>query len=137
MPSTLAQQLQLIAATSVNTLSAERQKRLYSVSLLYPSQEAATQDLTTVYSIALEGFRELVELTPSFQKYDKSLFAPSSVSFDRFLQTKKVNDELNRTIDNFLSLVGVRLLLRSSLKALEWLVRRFRCADTRIAKVAR
>lgn len=134
MPSTLAQQLQRIAATSVNTLSAERQKQLFSVSLLFPSQQAAAQDLTTVYSIALEGLRELVELDPVFQKYERSLFAPSSVGFDRFLQTKKANDELNRTIENFLSLIGVRLLLKSSLKALEWLVRRFRFAGTRVVR---
>lgn len=134
MPSTLAQQLQHIAATSVNTLSAERQKQLYSVSLLYPPQQAAAQDLTTVYSVALEGFRELVELDPAFQKYGRSLFASSSISFDRFLHTKKANDELNRTINNFLGLIGVRLLLKSSLKALEWLVRRFRCANPRVVK---
>lgn len=128
MASTLAQQLQRIAATSVNTVSAERQKQLHSVSLLYTPAQAATQDLTTVYSIAVEGFRELVELDPAFRKYERSLFSPASIGIDRFVQTKADNQELDKNIDNFLGLVGPRLLLRSATKALEWLVRRFRCA---------
>jgi len=128
MASSLAQQLQRIAATSVNTVSAERQKQLYSVSLLYTPGQASTQDLTTVYSIAVEGFRELVELDPTLRKYERSLFSPSSISIDRFVQTKADNLELDRSIDDFLGLVGPRLLLKSAIKALEWLVRKFRCA---------
>ncbi|KAF8439525.1 armadillo-type protein [Terfezia claveryi] len=126
MASSLAQQLQRIAATSVNTVSAERQKQLHSVSLLYTPGQASTQDLTTVYSIAVEGFRELVELDPALRKYERSLFSPSSISIDRFVQTKAENLELDRSIDEFLGLVGPRLLLKSSIKALEWLVRKFR-----------
>lgn len=127
MASSLAQQLQRIAATSVNTVSAERQKQLYSVSLLYTPGQASTQDLTTVYSIAVEGFRELVELDPALRKYERSLFSPSSISIDRFVQTKADNLELDRSVDDFLGLVGPRLLLKGAIKALEWLVRKFRC----------
>lgn len=129
MTSSLAQQLQRIAATSVNTVSAERQKQLYSVSLLYTPSQASTQDLTTVYSIAVEGFRELVELDPALRKYERSLFSPSSISIDRFVQTRADNLELDRGIDDFLSLIGPRLLLKSAIKALEWLVRKFRCTN--------
>ena len=128
MASSLAQQLQRIAATSVNTVSAERQKQLYSVSLLYTPGQASVQDLTTVYSIAIEGFWELVELDPALRKYERSLFSLSSIGIDRFVQTKVDNRELDRSIDDFLSLVGPRLLLKSTIKALEWLVRKFRCA---------
>jgi len=128
MASTLAQQLQRIAATSFNTVSAERQKQLYSVSLLYTPSQASTQDLTTVYSIAVEGFRELVELDPAFHKYERSLFSLSSINIDRFVQTRADNLELDRSIDDFLGLVGPRLLLKSAIKALEWLVRKFRFA---------
>ncbi|RPB23217.1 hypothetical protein L211DRAFT_809362 [Terfezia boudieri ATCC MYA-4762] len=126
MASSLAQQLQRIAATSVNTVSAERQKQLHSASLLYTPAQASTQDLTTVYSIAVEGFRELVELDPALRKYERSLFSPSSIGIDRFVQTKADNLELDRSIDEFLSLIGPRLLLKSAIKALEWLVRKFR-----------
>ncbi|KAF8425871.1 armadillo-type protein [Tirmania nivea] len=126
MASSLAQQLQRIAAASVNTVSAERQKQLHSVSLLYTPGQASTQDLTTIYSIAVEGFRELVELDPALRKYERSLFSPSSISVDRFVQTKADNLELDRSIDDFLGLIGPRLLLKSAIKALEWLVRKFR-----------
>ncbi|KAH0357099.1 hypothetical protein KCU81_g635, partial [Aureobasidium melanogenum] len=40
--------------------------------------------------------------------------------------TKKENEDLDQVIDSFLGLVSSRLLLRPGLKAVEWLVRRFR-----------
>ncbi|KAF8477353.1 hypothetical protein BDZ91DRAFT_688639 [Kalaharituber pfeilii] len=126
MASTLAQQLQHIATKSANTVSAEKQKAVYSVSLLYPPAHAARQDIDTIYFIALEGFQELVELDPVFSKFEKGIFSRSSIGVDRFIQTKQQNEGLDKNIEEFLGLVGPRLLLKGALKALEWLVRRFR-----------
>lgn len=137
MASTLAQQLHRIAAKSVNTVSAEKRKALYAVSLLFPASQAATQDLTTVYSIALEGFRELVDLDPAFRKFERGLFSPTSIEVDRFVQSKSDNAELDRNIDEFLGLVGQRLLLKGAIKALEWLIRKFRYNFSRFGPIAK
>lgn len=40
--------------------------------------------------------------------------------------TAKENQELDSVIESFLSLVGPRLLLKPAVKAVEWLIRRFR-----------
>ena len=134
MASTLAQQLQRIAESSVNTVSAKKQKALYSVSLLFPPSHAATQDIETIWSIALEGFRELVELDSRFEKFQRGIFSEASIGVDRFLQTKVQNAELDRNLEDFLGLVSARLLLKGALKALEWLVRKFRSVELRSVK---
>ncbi|KAI5810289.1 hypothetical protein DFH27DRAFT_509326 [Peziza echinospora] len=133
MASTLAQQLQRIADVSVNTVSAERLKATYSVSLLYPPQVAATQDIDLIYSSTIDGFAELVELDPRFKRFERGIFSDASRSIDRFTQTKEENDSLNRNVEEFLGLVGPRVLLRSAQKAVEWLVRKFRIHELNTA----
>ncbi|KAL7276313.1 snoRNA-binding rRNA-processing protein utp10 [Rhizina undulata] len=129
MASSLASQLQKIAANSTNTLNTQKLKSLHSVSLLFPASHAATQDLDTVYSTALEGFRELCLLDERFAVFQRGLFSESSKAVDRFLLTRKEVEELDKSIEAFLQLVGGRLLLKPALKAVEWLVRRFRIQE--------
>lgn len=126
MASSLAAQLKRITATSTNTLNTQKLKQVHSASLLFPASHAATQDLDTIYSIATEGFRELCQLDERFIAYENGLFSESSKDVDRFLLPKNEVDDLDRSIEVFLQLVSGKLLLRPALKALEWLVRRFR-----------
>lgn len=126
MASSLAAQLQRITATSTNTLNTQKLKQLHSASLLFPESHAATQDLDTIFSIAAEGFRELCQLDERFVAHERGLFSESSKGVDRFLLPRNEVDELDKSIEAFLQLVSGKLLLRPSLKAVEWLVRRFR-----------
>lgn len=126
MTSSLAAQLQRITATSTNTLNTQKLKQIHSASLLFPAAHATTQDLDTIYSIATEGFRELCQLDGRFIAYERGLFSESSKGVDRFLLPRSEVDELDRSIEGFLQLVSGKLLLRPALKAVEWLVRRFR-----------
>ncbi|KAI5783691.1 armadillo-type protein [Geopyxis carbonaria] len=129
MASSLANQLRSIAATSTNTLDTRALKSLHSTSLLFPRAVAATQDLHSVFSIAQEGFRELCALDERFAVFERGLFSETSKDVDRFLQTKEEVKALDRSIEAFLELVSARLLLRPAMKAVEWLVRRFRIQD--------
>lgn len=126
MASSLAAQLQNITATSTNTLNTQKLKQIHSASILFPAAHATTQDLDTIYSIAAEGFRELCQLDSRFIVFERGLFSESSKGVDRFLLPRGEVDELDRSIEGFLQLVSGKLLLKPALKAVEWLVRRFR-----------
>jgi U3 small nucleolar RNA-associated protein 10 len=127
MQSSLAAQLKRITHDSTNTLNTKKLKSIHATSLLFPPAVAATQDLDTIYSIALEGFRELCLLDERFIVFERGLFSESSKDVDRFTQTKDEVKELDASLEAFLQLVSGRLLLKPAIKAVEWLVRRFRC----------
>jgi len=65
-------------------------------------------------------------LDARFAPFAANLFSEQSKSEERINLTKKENEDLDQIIESFLGLVGSRLLLRPGLKAVEWLVRRFR-----------
>ena len=44
------------------------------------------------------------------------------------------NEQLDAIVEDFLSLVGGRLLLKPALKAVEWLVRRFRSVEAYLVR---
>jgi len=126
MTSSLASQLARISAASTNTLNTRKLKAIHSTSLIFEPSHAATQDLETVYTIAQEGFQELCLLDERFFVFERGLFSESSKDVDRFLLTRGEVKELNASIEAFLQLVSGRLLLKPAMKAVEWLVRRFR-----------
>lgn len=126
--SSLQKQLASIAANSNHELDLKAQKTAHSKSLLFDPQHAATQSFENIYQICVEGFEELCALDSRFVAFAKSIFSPQSKSEDRTQMTQSDNQELDRILEAFLGLVGSRLLLKPALKAVEWLVRRFRCA---------
>jgi U3 small nucleolar RNA-associated protein 10 len=126
MASSLASQLAKISETSTNTLNTRKLKAIHSTSLIFEPAHAATQDLDTIYSIALEGFQELCLLDERFYVFERGLFRESSKDVNRLLLTKDEVKELDQSIEAFLELVSGRLLLKPAMKAVEWLVRRFR-----------
>lgn len=126
MASSLASQLQRIASSTASTLSAKKAKALHSTSLLFPASHAASQDFETIYAIALDGYRELVALDPRFEHFSTGIFSESSKSVDRYTQTKAEIAELDRSCTEFLQLASAWVRLKPTLKAIEWLIRRFR-----------
>lgn len=124
--SSLASQLAKISAASTNTLNTRKLRAVHATSLIFEPAHAATQDLDTIFSLALEGFHELCLLDRRFCVFERGLFSESSKAVDRLLMTRDEAGELDASIEAFLELVGGRLLLRPALKAVEWLVRRFR-----------
>ncbi|KAH0558421.1 hypothetical protein GP486_004920 [Trichoglossum hirsutum] len=122
----LAEQLSQIATKSTNSLNLKAQKAAHSQSLIFEPRIAASQDFDTIYTICLEGFQELCQLDPRFVRFGRSIFSQQSKNEERNQMTKRENDELDTVLEEFLGLVGARLLLKPGLKAVEWLVRRFR-----------
>lgn len=126
MATALQQQLAQIAKKSTDQLDLKAQRAQHSKSLLFDPRVAANQTFETIYQICAEAFQELCLLDARFAPFAANLFSEQSKSEERINLTKKENEDLDQIIDSFLGLVSSRLLLRPGLKAVEWLVRRFR-----------
>lgn len=94
-------------------------------SLIFDPQEAALKDRDTFYEIGQSGLQELIALYEGFRLYEDTLYSLSSKEFERAIQTKEVNENLNQTIEKFMIQLSPYLLLQSAHKALEWLVNRY------------
>ncbi|KAK4985932.1 snoRNA-binding rRNA-processing protein utp10 [Elasticomyces elasticus] len=130
MATVLQQQLAAIAAKTTNQLDLKAQKAAHSKSLLFETSTAAGQTFDTLYQICYEGFQELCALDGRFANYGRNIFSEQSKREERTQMTSKENEELDLVLRNFLGLVSGRLLLKPGLKAVEWLVRRFRYTTT-------
>ncbi|KAE8379952.1 U3 small nucleolar RNA-associated protein 10 [Aspergillus bertholletiae] len=126
MASSLAAQLSQIAANSTNQLNLKAQRIAHSQSLIFDRKVAGSQDFDTVYDICNEGFRELCELDPRFAQFERTIFSEQSKAQERTEMNAAQNKELDAVLESFLALVGGKLLLSPALKAVDWLVRRFR-----------
>ncbi|KAI1842646.1 hypothetical protein JX266_011108 [Neoarthrinium moseri] len=126
MATSLAAQLAQIAAGSKNTLDLKAQKAAHSKSLIFEARVAASQNYQTLYSICREGYDELCHLDARFASFASTLFSEQSQDEDRSQMSAAENAELDKRIDSFLRLVGGRLRLMPAVKAVEWLIRRFR-----------
>lgn len=122
----LSKQLAVLRSTRTNELDLKAQKAIYSKSLLFEPAIAANQSLDSLFQICFEGFQELCALDSKFLRYQRSIFSPHSKSQDRNTMTVQENKHLDEVAESFLALVGARLQLKPAVKAIEWLVRRFR-----------
>lgn len=129
MASSLAAQLSQIAATSTNQLDLKAQKAAHSQSLIFEKSVAKSQDFNTIYRLCYEGFEELCLLDSRFAEFGRSIFSEQSKTEDRTEMTSDQNKQLDNVLESFLALVGARLLLNPAVKAVDWLIRRFRCVS--------
>ena len=129
MASSLSAQLSQIAAKSTNPLNLKAQRIAHSQSLIFDRKVAGSQDFDTIYDICHEGFQELCLLDPRYAEFERTIFSEQSKAEDRTEMNAAQNKELDAVLDAFLTLVGGRLLLSPAVKAVDWLVRRFRCDD--------
>jgi len=61
-----------------------------------------------------------------FSEYQSDVFSEQSKDEDRTQMTAAENSELDKRLEGFIGLVGGRLRLNPAVKAMEWLIRRFR-----------
>lgn len=127
MASSLAAQLSQIAAKSTHELDLKAQRISHSQSLIFDRKVAGSQDFDTIFDICHEGFRELCLLDPRFAEFGRTIFSEQSKAEDRTQMNATQNKDLDTVIEAFLALVGGRLQLSPAVKAVDWLVRRFRC----------
>lgn len=126
MASSLASQLSQIAAKSTNQLNLKAQRISHSHSLIFDPKVAGSQDFDTIYQICYEGFQELCLLDARFAEFERTIFSEQSKAEDRTEMNAAQNKELDTVLEAFLALAGGRLLLTPAIKAVDWLVRRFR-----------
>ncbi|KAM4060181.1 U3 small nucleolar RNA-associated protein [Hirsutella rhossiliensis] len=126
MATSLAKQLAQLAADSKATLNTKAQKAAHSKSLIWEARVAATQSYQTLYTTCYPGFEELCQLDSRFARFQSTIFGEESQNQDRTQLTAAENEELDRQVEAFLRLAGSRLRLMPAIKAIEWLIRRFR-----------
>lgn len=124
--SALSKQLAAIAATSTHELDVKRQRTDFSKSLLFDAKQASSQSYDALYQLGLQGLEDLIRLDANFEPFRHTIFSPQSVTYDRAVVNLEDVKKLDRVIEGFLGRVGSKLLLKPALKAVEWLVRRFR-----------
>ncbi|CAH3846554.1 unnamed protein product [Pieris brassicae] len=117
----LSEQLKKLSTPQTSIYKDDKKR----VSLLFDPKEAALKDRETFYEIGLSGLNELIALYEGFRVYEDSLFSVSSKDFERAVQTKEVNINLDQTIEKILLELSPYMLLQSSHKAVEWLVNRY------------
>ena len=126
MATAFAQQLRQIAVNSTNELDLKARREAHAESLIFERNVAVKQDWETLYQICIEGFQELCLLDGRLKEFERNLFGYQSKDQDREQLNKAQNEALDSVIESCLEVLGSRLALRPGIKALEWLVRRFR-----------
>jgi U3 small nucleolar RNA-associated protein 10 len=126
MATSLAAQLAQIAVNSRTSLNAKALKATHSKSLIWEPRVAAGQTFAEIYQLCHEGFEELCGLDTRFANFGASLFSEQSQEAERTQMSAEENAALDKRVDAFLHLVGGRLRLMPAIKAVEWLIRRFR-----------
>lgn len=124
--SSLQRQLAAIAANSSNEYDLTAQKKSHSKSLLFEPVIAGSQTLHDLYLLCVTGFEELCGLDDRFRQFGKTIFSAESIAQDRSQMNVQENEALDRVLVSFMGLVGSRLLLKPALRAMEWIIRRFR-----------
>lgn len=128
MATALAAQLAQIAAKSKSTLDVKAQRAAHAKSILFEPRVAASQTYPVLYALCYEGFEDLCRIDHRFDIFGGTLFSEQSQHEDRTQLTVAENGELDKKVESFLRLVASRIQLQPALKAIEWLVRRFRYA---------
>ncbi|NWV31460.1 HEAT1 protein, partial [Grantiella picta] len=118
----LAEQLKRLALPQTDPSLLERSE---VASLLFTCKEAATIDRDTFFAIGCTGLEELMGIDPSFEEFQSSLFSSTSKGLERSVQTKAVNQQLNKNISLFLIHLSPYFMLKPAQKCLEWLIHRF------------
>lgn len=76
------------------------------------------------------GFEQLCRLDARFEPFGRTLFAQSSLGLERDQQPAEANARLDASIDAFCCLLSSYFLLQPATRALEYLVRRYRRANS-------
>uniref|UniRef100_A0A8C3P1E3 HEAT repeat-containing protein 1 n=1 Tax=Cyanoderma ruficeps TaxID=181631 RepID=A0A8C3P1E3_9PASS len=118
----LAEQLKRLALPQNDPSLLDRSE---VASLLFTCKEAATIDRDTFFAIGCTGLEELMGIDPSFEEFQSSLFSSTSKALERSVQTKAVNQQLNKNISLFLIHLSPYFMLKPAQKCLEWLIQRF------------
>ncbi|XP_039991801.1 HEAT repeat-containing protein 1 [Xiphias gladius] len=94
-------------------------------SLLFDPKDAASMDRSTFYALGCTGLEELLGIEPALLEFQDTLFSQASLTLERSVQSKEVNEKLDAGISLFLTRLSPYFLLKPAHKCIEWLVHRF------------
>lgn len=123
-------------------------------SLLFDPKDAASMDRSTFYALGesrtasetfslhtlltppslplcappppgCTGLEELLGIEPAFLEFQDTLFSGASLTLERSIQSREVNEKLDAGISLFLTRLSPYFLLKPAHKCLEWLVHRY------------
>lgn len=124
--SSLSQQLKAISDKNASVaLDRKTRSKIHSRSLIFDAKVAAAQDYDYIYQIGCEGLEELIGIDARFEKFSSTLFSEASLLFDRNVQTPEILTQVTKTLEAFINLIAPFYHVNPSLKAMEWLVRRY------------
>ncbi|TNN26416.1 HEAT repeat-containing protein 1 [Liparis tanakae] len=94
-------------------------------SLLFDPKDAVSMDRSTFYALGCTGLEELMGIEPAFLEFQDTLFSRASLTLERSVQSREVNEKLDAGVSLFLARLSPYFLLKPAHKCLEWLVHRF------------
>lgn len=116
----LGQQLKKLQVPQVKWMLSNEKRR---VSFLYDPKEASALDSESLHCLAINGLDQLKLIdSQTFSIYEETLFNQNSIGFERAVQTKDINENLNSEIKKFMLQLSPYFLLKPAHKVLEWLV---------------
>ncbi|XP_078136067.1 HEAT repeat-containing protein 1 [Sander vitreus] len=118
----LAQQLKRLALPQSDPNLLTRRE---VASLLFDPKDAASMDRSTFYALGCTGLEELLGIEPAFLEFQDTLFSRASLTLERSVQSKEVNEKLDAGISLFLARLCPYFLLKPAHKCIEWLLHRF------------
>lgn len=121
MSTSLAEQLRRLQ-TPQSSQFVDTKKR---DSILFTIKEAATKSRETIYEIGVSGLEELIEMNSAFVEFQSTLFEMTAKDVQRAVESKEVNELLNKNIRRFMFHLSPYFMIPASHKCLEWLIRRF------------
>lgn len=92
---------------------------------LHPVPPRGGKTLSPVPPPGCTGLEELLGIEPAFQEFQDTLFSRASLTLERSVQSKEVNEKLDAGVSLFLTRLCPYLLLKPAHKCIEWLVHRY------------
>ncbi|ONI24972.1 hypothetical protein PRUPE_2G273000 [Prunus persica] len=126
MATSIASQLEAIKSVIQADTEPSVKRPFTRPSILFDAKEAADIDIDTIFSIALQGLDVLVITDERFRIYKNDLFSQKSRELDRELMGIEENNGINVSISSYLRLLSGHFELPSSIKTLEYLIRRYK-----------
>ncbi|KAL1459635.1 hypothetical protein WDU94_011599 [Cyamophila willieti] len=117
----LKEQLQKLRAPQTNLLQDVRKRP----SFMFDADKAASITRATFYEIGKNGLNELIALDGEFQKFSDTLFNETTLYFQRTVETKEVNEDIDVQIKNLLYHLIPYFSIRPAHCVLEWLIVRY------------
>jgi hypothetical protein len=112
-----------------------RTKAKGRASLIYHAREAEDVDAETVFGMAANAFVQLCRVDPRLERLGARLFDDAAKDMDRDREGKEFNDDIDGVLNAFLRALSPYFLQPVAHKALEWLIRRFRCVSCAVLRL--